>query len=135
MMLGRAFARRGGGAGAGVNGLGAHKEEPWHPIAYAYRSAIFLLNLQPIDWELMGAQAHRGRRGRPPPRRRPHPGVGSGGPHGALVGDRAGARGPVAFGDMVFDSPEIFGERAKSLALAGSTCHDRTDIKLGKATS
>jgi cytochrome c peroxidase len=34
----------------------------------------------------------------------------------------------VAFGDMLFDSPEIFGEPAKSLGLACSTCHNRGDI-------
>lgn len=34
----------------------------------------------------------------------------------------------VAFGDMVFDSPEIFGEPARSLGLACSTCHNRSDI-------
>ena len=34
----------------------------------------------------------------------------------------------VAFGDMLFDSPEIFGEPAKSLGLACSTCHNRSDI-------
>jgi mono/diheme cytochrome c family protein len=28
-------------------------EAPWHPIAYAYRSAVFLINLQPTDWELI----------------------------------------------------------------------------------
>ena len=34
----------------------------------------------------------------------------------------------VAFGDMLFDSPEIFGDPAKSLGLACSTCHNRSDI-------
>jgi len=34
----------------------------------------------------------------------------------------------VAFGDMLFDSPEIFGEPARSLGLACSTCHNRSDI-------
>jgi cytochrome c peroxidase len=34
----------------------------------------------------------------------------------------------VAFGDMLFDSPEIFGEPAKTLGLACSTCHNRSDI-------
>jgi hypothetical protein len=34
----------------------------------------------------------------------------------------------VAFGDMLFDSPEIFGEPAKGLGLACSTCHNRSDI-------
>ncbi|MEZ5931407.1 MAG: cytochrome c peroxidase [Alphaproteobacteria bacterium] len=33
----------------------------------------------------------------------------------------------VAFGDMLFDSPEIFGDPAKSLGLACSTCHNRSD--------
>jgi cytochrome c peroxidase len=28
-------------------------EAPWHPIAYAYRSAVFLINLQPVDWDLI----------------------------------------------------------------------------------
>ena len=34
----------------------------------------------------------------------------------------------VAFGDMLFDSPVIFGEPAKSLGIACSTCHNRSDI-------
>jgi len=34
----------------------------------------------------------------------------------------------VAYGDMLFDSPEIFGEPAKSLGIACSTCHNRSDI-------
>ena len=34
----------------------------------------------------------------------------------------------VAYGDMVFDSPEVFGEPARSLAIACSTCHNRSDI-------
>lgn len=34
----------------------------------------------------------------------------------------------VAFGDMIFDSPEVFGEPAKSLGIACSTCHNRSDI-------
>lgn len=34
----------------------------------------------------------------------------------------------VAYGDMVFDSPEIFGEPARSLGLACSTCHNRGDV-------
>lgn len=34
----------------------------------------------------------------------------------------------VAYGDMIFDSPEIFGEPAKSLGIACSTCHNRSDI-------
>jgi cytochrome c peroxidase len=34
----------------------------------------------------------------------------------------------AAFGDMLFDSPEIFGEPARSLGLACSTCHNRSDI-------
>jgi cytochrome c peroxidase len=33
----------------------------------------------------------------------------------------------VAFGDMLFDSPEIFGEPARSLGMACSTCHNRGD--------
>ncbi len=34
----------------------------------------------------------------------------------------------VAFGDMLFDSPEIFGDPAKSLGLACATCHNRSDV-------
>ena len=34
----------------------------------------------------------------------------------------------VAYGDMLFDSPEIFGDPAKSLGVACSTCHNRSDI-------
>lgn len=34
----------------------------------------------------------------------------------------------VAFGDMLFDSPELFGDPARSLGLACSTCHNRSDI-------
>ena len=34
----------------------------------------------------------------------------------------------VAYGDMLFDSPEIFGEPARHLGLACSTCHNRSDI-------
>jgi cytochrome c peroxidase len=34
----------------------------------------------------------------------------------------------VAFCDMLFDSPEVFGEPARSLGLACSTCHNRSDI-------
>jgi len=34
----------------------------------------------------------------------------------------------VAYGDMLFDSPEIFGDPAKNLGLACSTCHNRSDI-------
>lgn len=34
----------------------------------------------------------------------------------------------VAYGDMLFDSPEIFGEPARSLGIACSTCHNRSDI-------
>ena len=34
----------------------------------------------------------------------------------------------VAFGDMLFDSPKIFGEPARSLGLTCSTCHNRSDI-------
>ncbi|HEX5079991.1 MAG TPA: cytochrome c peroxidase [Geminicoccaceae bacterium] len=28
-------------------------EVPWHPLAHAYRSAVFLINLQPTDWSLV----------------------------------------------------------------------------------
>ena len=34
----------------------------------------------------------------------------------------------VAYGDMLFDSPEIFGDPARSLGLTCSTCHNRSDI-------
>ena len=34
----------------------------------------------------------------------------------------------VAYGDMLFDSPEIFGEPARSLGLTCSMCHNRSDI-------
>lgn len=34
----------------------------------------------------------------------------------------------VAYGDMLFDSPEIFGEPARSLGLTCSTCHPRSDV-------
>jgi len=34
----------------------------------------------------------------------------------------------VAYGDMLFDSPEIFGEPARSFGIACSTCHNRSDI-------
>jgi len=34
----------------------------------------------------------------------------------------------VAYGDMLFDSPEIFGDPARSLGLACSSCHNRSDI-------
>jgi mono/diheme cytochrome c family protein len=34
----------------------------------------------------------------------------------------------LAYGDMLFDSPEIFGDPAKSLGVACSTCHNRSDI-------
>jgi len=34
----------------------------------------------------------------------------------------------VAYGDMLFDSPEIFGDPAKSLGITCSTCHNRSDI-------
>ena len=54
MTLGRAIA----GAVVGLclaSAAGAHivREEPWHPIPYAYRTAVFLLNLQPTDWDLI----------------------------------------------------------------------------------
>lgn len=35
---------------------------------------------------------------------------------------------PVAYGDMLFDSPLIFGEPARSLGVACSTCHNRSDV-------
>jgi cytochrome c peroxidase len=34
----------------------------------------------------------------------------------------------VAYGDMLFDSPKIFGEPARSLGMTCSTCHNRSDI-------
>lgn len=34
----------------------------------------------------------------------------------------------VAYGDMLFDSPEIFGGPAKDLGIACSTCHNRSDV-------
>lgn len=34
----------------------------------------------------------------------------------------------VAYGDMLFDSPEIFGSPARDLGIACSTCHNRSDI-------
>jgi len=34
----------------------------------------------------------------------------------------------VAYGDMLFDSPEIFGPVARQLGIACSTCHNRGDI-------
>ena len=34
----------------------------------------------------------------------------------------------VAYGDMLFDSPEIFGGPAKELGIACSSCHNRSDV-------
>lgn len=34
----------------------------------------------------------------------------------------------IAYGDMLFDSPEIFGEPARSIGLTCSRCHNRSDI-------
>ena len=34
----------------------------------------------------------------------------------------------IAYGDMLFDSPEIFGDPARSLSVTCSTCHNRSDI-------
>lgn len=34
----------------------------------------------------------------------------------------------VAYGDMLFDSPEIFGDPARSLGITCSMCHNRSDI-------
>lgn len=34
----------------------------------------------------------------------------------------------IAYGDMLFDSPHIFGDPARSLGIACSTCHNRGDI-------
>lgn len=34
----------------------------------------------------------------------------------------------VAFGDMLFDSPRIFGEPARSLGVSCASCHNRSDI-------
>lgn len=35
---------------------------------------------------------------------------------------------PVAFGDMLFDSAQIFGSPARDLGITCSTCHNRSDI-------
>ncbi len=37
----------------------------------------------------------------------------------------------VAYGDMLFDSPEIFGEPARSLGFACSSCHNRSEANRG----
>ena len=34
----------------------------------------------------------------------------------------------VAYGDMLFDSPQIFGNPARDLGIACSTCHNRSDV-------
>jgi len=34
----------------------------------------------------------------------------------------------IAYGDMLFDSPEIFGDPARALGIACSTCHNRGDV-------
>ena len=34
----------------------------------------------------------------------------------------------VAYGDMLFDSPQIFGQPARGLGIACSTCHNRSDV-------
>ncbi|KZL22152.1 Di-heme cytochrome c peroxidase [Pseudovibrio axinellae] len=34
----------------------------------------------------------------------------------------------VAYGDMLFDSPEIFGSPARDLGMTCSTCHNRSDV-------
>ncbi len=34
----------------------------------------------------------------------------------------------VAYGDMLFDSPEMFGDPARSLGVSCATCHNRSDI-------
>jgi cytochrome c peroxidase len=34
----------------------------------------------------------------------------------------------VAYGDMLFDSPQIFGDPARAIGLSCSTCHNRSDI-------
>lgn len=36
----------------------------------------------------------------------------------------------VAYGDMLFDSPEIFGDPARSLGLSCATCHNRGDANM-----
>jgi hypothetical protein len=28
-------------------------DEPWHPASAAYRTTVFLIDLEPIDWELV----------------------------------------------------------------------------------
>ena len=32
------------------------REEPWHPIPAAYLRSLFYLKLQPVDWQLVGAE-------------------------------------------------------------------------------
>ena len=34
----------------------------------------------------------------------------------------------VAYGDMLFDSPQIFGGPARDLGISCSTCHNRSDV-------
>jgi len=34
-------------------GASIQAEPPWHAVAYAYRNALFLLNLDPVDWDLI----------------------------------------------------------------------------------
>lgn len=34
----------------------------------------------------------------------------------------------IAYGDMLFDSPQVFGDPARALGIACSTCHNRSDI-------
>jgi hypothetical protein len=34
----------------------------------------------------------------------------------------------VAYGDMLFDSPEIFGDKARALGISCATCHNRGDV-------
>ncbi|MCP4317403.1 MAG: hypothetical protein GY789_15660 [Hyphomicrobiales bacterium] len=34
----------------------------------------------------------------------------------------------VAYGDMLFDSPQIFGDKAEALGIICATCHNRSDI-------
>jgi cytochrome c peroxidase len=34
----------------------------------------------------------------------------------------------IAYGDMLFDSPQIFGSPARDLGIACSTCHNRSDV-------
>ena len=70
-------------------------EAPWHPLAYAYRTATFLINLRPTDWALVertftiAGRAGGTRRCR----EAISGGTRRGDRRGPLAGDRAGDRG------------------------------------------